>query len=489
MEYPSYTNDSDSQFAAQIDRYKLGPGVSPGGDMFSASEAMLASLGNNPMNVAALLKARSSLHSDSMDTRKAVSVDRMAGKAYDELEKFSSRMRDEYDPKNPEKNARTAAEGASMYSHNPDVLNAASNFNSVVSGVFRAKQDASRSKDVDSWEAEREQREKLNRLQTDSAFASIDRNNRLLREGDMGDENKKTEAWGAMLHGIKSLKTPEANEVALALNSAWTKLNFDGDVETKNEFHYLAESFSKASAYEAVSSDGIADAKEVKNKLKVGAGVDLDAARTPEEKAVALAKANEWITSQYPTNTSNEELNKKNRRSVAEYEESLNKDAEFAGIYGQRAAMAQAIKQLSDSVPSKDATHDEKRDYRVKLETLKLNLHSFNAEIDSIYSIKKQRMDEDKRYMDLREQYLRNKKLDQDIRLDAMNPGFKEMANDMKLRGFDERRSLAFAKEFIDLKKDKSMIGKSDEEILAIIRTAQKAGDFEDGGIDLAPAK
>jgi hypothetical protein len=449
---------------------------------------MMDSMGNDYKNVAALMQARASLHSDSMATRKSISEDFMAKKSYDELDQFSRMMSDEYDPNNPEKNAQTAARGASMFSHNRDVLAAASNMNAVNSGVFKAKQEASQSKDILFLEAERQQREELSRLQTKTAFSQIERNDKLLKEGDMGDENKKIEAWGAMLYGIKSLKTPETDEVALALNTAWTKLSFDGDAETKNEFNYLAQSYAKASAYESVNSDGIAAAKETKDKLKFNPGIDLDAARTPEEKAIALAKANEWIKSQYPTNTSNEEINKKNRRSIAFYEEGLDKDAEISSIYGQRAAIAQAIKQLSDSVPNKDAPHDVKRDYMVKLETLKLNLSSFNAEINSIYSVKQQRMLQDEKFMDLRKKALSNEKLAQDIRLDAQNPAFKQLALDARRQGLDQQRSLAIFKAILSVKQDKMMSGKTDEEILSVIQTALDASGFEDGGLDLPDA-
>lgn len=488
MEYPSYTNDSDTQFAAELDKFKLGPGIRPGSTAKSASEAAMDSMGNNYKNVAALMQARASINASSMATRKSISDDQMAKKTYDELDEFSRMVKDEYDPNDPEKNVQTAAKGASMFSHNRDVLAAASNINAAASGVFKAKQDASQSRNIEFLEAERLQREELTRLQTKSAISTIERNEKLFKEGDMEDENKKTEAWGVMLHGIKSLKTPETDEVALALNSIWTKLSFDGDAETKNEFIYLAKSYAKASVYDSVNSDGIASAKETKDKLKYGPGIDLDAAKTKEERDFALAEANKWIKDEYPTNTGNKEIDKKNQRSIASYEEGLDKDAEISGIYGQRAAMAQAIKQLSDSVPNKDAPHEAKRDYMVNLENLKLNLNSFNAEIDSIYSIKQQRMLQDEKFMDLRKKYLSNEKLAQDIRLDAQNPEFKQLALDIRQQGLDQQRSLAIFKAILSVTQNKMMSGKTDEEILSVIQKALDASGFEDQGLDLPEA-
>jgi hypothetical protein len=488
MEYPSYTNDSDAQFAAELDKFKLGPGIRPGSTAKSASEAAMDSMGNNYKNVAALMQARASLGASSMATRKSISDDQMAKKTYDELDEFSRMVRDEYDPNDPEKNAQTAAKGASMFFHNRDVLEAASNMNQAASGVFKAKQDASFSRDIDFLEAERFQREELARLETRNAFSKIEKSERLYKEGEMGDENKKIEAWASMIYGIKDLNTPETDEVADALTSAWTKLSFDGDMETRNEFNYLAESYSKASFYDSVNSDEIAFAKNTKNKLKYGAEIDLDAAKTPEEKATALAKANEWITSQYPTKTSNEKTNEKNRRSIAQYQEGLDKDAKITGTYSKRAAIAQAIKQLSDSVPSKDAPDDQKRDYKVNLAKLKLNLSGFNSEINSIYEAKKQRMGQDERFMDLRKKALSNDKLAQDIRLDAQNPEFKQLALDARRQGLDQQRSLAIFKAILSVKQDKMMSNKTDEEILSIIQTALDASGFEDGGLDLPDA-
>ena len=488
MEYPLYTNDSDTQFAAELDKFKLGPGVTPGGSAYAASEAAMDFMGNDYKNVAALMQARASLGASSMATRKSISDDQMAKKTYDELDEFSRMVRDEYDPNDPEKNAQTAAKGASMFSHNRDVLAASLNMNAAASGVFKAKQDASQSRDIDFLEAERLQREELVRLQRKDAFYKIKQSEQLYKEGEMGDENKKIEAWGSMIYGIKALNTPETDEVAAALTSVWTKLSFDGDMETRNEFNYLAESYSKASFYESVNSDEIAFAKDTKNKLKYRAGIDLDAVKTPEEKVAALAKANEWITSQYPTNTSNEKTNEKNRRSIAEYQEGLDKDAKITGAYSKRAAIAQAIKQLSDSAPSKDAPDDQKRDYKVNLAKLKLNLSGFNAEIKSIYEVQKQRMEQDEKFMDLRKKALSNEKLAQDIRLDAQNPEFKQLALDVREQGLDQQRSLAIFKAILSVKQDKMMSGKTDEEILSLIQKALDASGFEDGGLDLPDA-
>jgi len=92
MPYNSYTNESDTQFATQLDDYKLGLKRGAGVSDYDAAVAGFNVLPES-MAVGQLMAMRSQAHRSAMGTRKEVAEDQSAGMAEDEFQGFSERVR------------------------------------------------------------------------------------------------------------------------------------------------------------------------------------------------------------------------------------------------------------------------------------------------------------------------------------------------------------------------------------------------------------
>jgi hypothetical protein len=92
MPYNSYTNESDSRFAGQLDEYKLGLPMPSrpvsDGVMADSAFAVLPEL----MSVGRLMEMRSQAHRNAIGTRKEVAEDQSAGMAEDQYLGYSSRI-------------------------------------------------------------------------------------------------------------------------------------------------------------------------------------------------------------------------------------------------------------------------------------------------------------------------------------------------------------------------------------------------------------
>jgi len=278
MPYDSYTNDSDSQFAAQIDRYKLGPGVAPGTSAFDASEAAMDSMGGSNENVMALMQARASLHQSSMGTRKAISEDLTAQREAEELDEFSQKMRDRVTG-DPVKDAVARRDLAMQYGHNKEVRGSLSAFAAADAGVFQGRQFAAQNRQMDYDDANWDVTQDMMNQERGLALRTLAMQDRKLTDFEASSDDQ---VYGGLQEASGSLME-RSKDLSKKISTIGYYLDDAKDYRTARVLGEVTSNFSKSTLLEDVYRTEInAFAPHIEDVNSLIGG-DISKAQTPEE--------------------------------------------------------------------------------------------------------------------------------------------------------------------------------------------------------------
>ena len=288
MPYQTYTNDSDAQFAAELDKFKLGPGIRPGSTAKSASEAAMDSMGNNYKNVAALMQARASLDASSMATRKSISEDVMNKQASDDFDSYSSMMTEGFTG-DPVKDAALRQQASLRFGDNEQAMRhlssmAKSDSDQILARGFKA-QNRAMDEDDANWESDVEMR----RRQRGLTLGKMDMEEKqLILLNDLTDEN----LYGFVQEQAGGL-IERAPELASKIAKVGYLLDSAKDFRTARELGSVSSNFSRSSLLEEAYRSEITAMSPHISRINALIGMDISSAKTPEEydEMLALTKS------------------------------------------------------------------------------------------------------------------------------------------------------------------------------------------------------
>ena len=288
MPYQTYTNDSDAQFAAELDKFKLGPGIRPGSTAKSASEAAMDSMGNDYKNVADLMQARATLGAASMGTRKSISEDVMNKQASDDFDSYSSMMTEGFTG-DPVKDAALRQQASLRFGDNEQAMRhlssmAKSDQDQILARGFKA-QNRAMDEDDANWESDVEMRRQQRGLNLGKMEME---KKQLILLNDSTDE----ELYGFVQDQAGGL-IPRAPELAKKILKVGYRLDSAKDFRTARELGSVTSNFSRSSLLEEAYRSEITAMSPHISRINTMIGMDISSAKTPDEydKMLALTKS------------------------------------------------------------------------------------------------------------------------------------------------------------------------------------------------------
>lgn len=202
MPYQSYTNESDVQFAGQLDDYKLGLSRSAGVSDYDHAVAGFNVLPES-LAVGQLMAMRGNASRDSIFTRKAVSEDRSAGLAQQEMDDFSGFLSEADASDGPQfmEQANEFVRKRWLYGNKEvmDILRRASESRGLVNKV---KADEATGRILDFNRDQENIRFKTAQMEDETAFDKAtlekDRVDAAIASGDLIDDMKAAEFLGGL---------------------------------------------------------------------------------------------------------------------------------------------------------------------------------------------------------------------------------------------------------------------------------------------------
>jgi hypothetical protein len=246
MPYQSYTNDSDTQFAAQLDDYKLGLSRGAGVNDYDAAVAGFNVLSES-LAVGQLMAMRGNANRDAMYTRKTVSEDRSAGMAQQELDDFSGFLSEADASNGPQfmEQANEFVRKRGLYGNKEvmDILKSASESRGLIN---KAKTDESTGRILDFNRDQENVRFKTAQMEDETAFSKAtlekDRVDAAIASGDLMDDMKSAEFLGGLnmdskLQGsfsrtITGLKAANLKEYIPAIGQIAGALSYGSLIDT-----------------------------------------------------------------------------------------------------------------------------------------------------------------------------------------------------------------------------------------------------------------
>jgi hypothetical protein len=298
MPYQSYTNETDSDFAAQLDRYKMGPGVSPGGSAYWASEVAMNAMGNDSMNVARLMEARASLHGKSMDTRRAVAEDRTMVNTEDEFSDFSREMRERVVPGNYEDNAAFYHEAAQRYGHNPKARVSIDALRQADAGLIASRGFRSQHLDNDEYERTRAEREQIDNTSRRLSMNQMDMVDRNLKEAATKSDQELSLSIANNI-GVIFDRNQDAVGPLAELSYHLTK-GSNKDRDAAMALNGIVGQYAKSVHLESAYSAELGRSIGSIDKIGKGIGVDFRVVKSREDYEAFVVNATKYLSSRPP---------------------------------------------------------------------------------------------------------------------------------------------------------------------------------------------
>jgi hypothetical protein len=332
MPYETYTNDSDAQFAAELDKFKLGPGVTPGGSAFAASEAMMDSMGNDYKNVAALMQARASLAAASMGTRKSISEDVMNKQASDDFDSYS-KMMELGVTGDPLEDAKLRKRAALQFGDNERVNRHLSAFAAADAGVIQGRKAISENRQLDYEDETWDERKDLDRQMLSMNKQKNDFE--ITRQNDL--MTATNENVGTLVYGSAGAMIDKNS--ALASSITKTAYHLRDDLEMSKALGKASSVMSQTYGLESVYAERHKKNAPAMAAISQKVGMNADDIDDPAMYDVFLAKAKAVIESG-PENEKEGAL------------AALENHASMKGIFLQRSALEKDFNSHLDKRPA-----------------------------------------------------------------------------------------------------------------------------------------
>lgn len=286
MPYNAFTNDSDTQFAQQLDDYKLGTSRSGGTDYeeaIGAFDALPESLA-----VGEIMKMRAMANDRSIETRKSVALDKTMQRNADEFDAFNDEYQkmgiasDDY-----EGQSKALFELQSKSPANPLIKDAVSALSGASENILKGRAAKSASRQMDMEDANRTMLEDTARLGIKNAFIQGKSLNEKLRVLEEDDETNVSDNFSNMLGGLHE-RFPDLAEKGAVWGERYGK-----DPEMAREVRAMGKmvaGLGRASYLEDANAYPIRKIESTIHSLK-GKGVDLNFDLPPEQIAAAYEKA------------------------------------------------------------------------------------------------------------------------------------------------------------------------------------------------------
>jgi len=422
MPYDSYTNDSDAQFAEQLDRYKLGPGVTPGGSAFQASEAAMDSMGNDYKNVADLMQARATLGGQSIEIRKRIAEDSTKQREADEFDAFLTASKDDYVAGDYVGNAQRLEQRQNESRGNKlidDVIGKRS-----IAGSFsnKGREDQTQALDWQHNESLRDEKEKIDTIATRLALKDRERDEKNYDSVISSEESGKVFALGQAL-GSTFDRDPELFDKVIATT---TRLAESGKFAEIDEITNLMKTYSGSYQLDEAYAPDIARVNELSNPFREF-GINLtesDPIKKKDAYVLAQAKVNEILANPriLPVEKANWEKN---------FKELSDKDKILTGNQTERNAAQIMLRELFTD-PPKDMNSPEAVEWKIKKNIALARASGMDARVKAQFAERDRKISTVERNLELENKHLDNAKLREGIVLAKDNQELRNVLADMR---------------------------------------------------------
>lgn len=424
MPYETYTNESDTQFARDLDRYKLGPGVF--GDVnpssqYAASEAALSLL---PQYAALgqIMSQRSGAHETSMRTRSLIQGEERTRKYEDEFESFSAESQESYDPSDPVGNARKDQELSRKYEGNPLAMAALKGRQDFSQTAFKAIQQRNDQANEEFDFANRGMREQLAVEQMTGSLRMAKKANEEYGSVLQRENTAKVSALGTAM-GSTYERDPDLHDQVMR---AATRLADAGKFTEIDELTDMMGTYSQSHLLEDSYAPEI---KEMKGKAAAFAseGIDL-MVNDPVKRAEAYAAAGAIVNKKLSDPNLSPAVKSNWKRN---YDELVKSSGNITRITEERAGVRNMLGQLLENPPT-DMNAPEAREWRekknvalVRMSSLKGLVQSKTAERERETALRESNLALEKKHLD-------NIKLHQGIIFDKEDQQMKSVILSMR---------------------------------------------------------
>jgi hypothetical protein len=422
MPYDSYTNDSDVQFAAELDKFKLGPGVTPGGSAFAASEAMMDSMGNDYKNVAALMQARASLGGQSIEIRKRIAEDNTKQREADEFDAFLTASKDDYVAGDYVGNAQRLEQRQNDFAGNSRIDDVIGKRFTASSFSNKGRVEQTQALDWQHDENLRLEREKIETIETKLALKDRERVEKNYDSVISSEESGKVFALGQAL-GSTFDRDPELFDKVIATT---TRLAEAGKFAEIDEITNLMKTYSGSYQLDEAYAPDIARVEELSNPFREF-GINLtesDPIKKKDAYVLAQAKVNEILANPriLPVVKANWEKN---------FKELSDKDKILTGNQTERNAAQIMLWELFTD-PPKDMNSPEAVEWKIKKNIALARASGMDARVKAQFAERNRKIATIERNFELENKHLDNAKLRQGIVLAKDNQELRNVLADMR---------------------------------------------------------
>ena len=422
MPYDSYTNDSDAQFAAQLDRFKLGPGVTQGGSAFQASEAAMDSMGNNYKNVADLMQARATLGGQSIEIRKRIAEDNTKQREADEFDAFLMASKDDYVAGDYVGNAQRLEQRQNDFAGNTRIDDVIGKRFTASSFSNKGRVEQTQALDWQHNESLRDEREKLDTIATRLALKDRERVEKNYDSVISSEESAKVVALGQAM-GLTLDTDPELYDNVIAVS---TRLAEAGKFAEIDEITNMMKTYSGSHQLDEAYAPEIARVKSLSDPfLEFGINLtESDPIKKKDAYALAQAKVNDILLN--PAISNVEKANwKKNFEELSEKDEKLTRNQT------ERNAAQKMLRELFTD-PPKDMNSPEAVDWKIKKNIALMRAGGMDARIKAQFVERDRKIATAERNLELENKHLDNAKLRQGIVLAKDNQELRNVLADMR---------------------------------------------------------
>lgn len=432
MSYNSYTNESDTQLAEQLDRFKLGRGSSPDISPYAASEAALSMLPLQ-MDVAQLMQARASLGAQSMNIRKGVADDATRRQEQDEFDSYLMEARDSYEPGNEIRNSQVRQDLFNKYQGNPLVERSLELGQRSSSWASESKRNRNQDAEMDFEYENRGVAEKLKLEQTRLNLQQTEYNNERFKQLKDAEDMDLVDKAGKTFGNVYDQDPDMFNAGMSFIKQA----HLDGNYGMIRNIATMMGSFSTSYMLEEGYSDEIKKTQVRQAALKSETGIDLFNAK-PEEKEVLYSQAEQKLREKYAKDPA------KLEGAIGVLKQTVEFDRKMTELTGGRDVLRQQMTDWMKRKPA-DMNSPEGRAWQGEEAVLTMKAAKYNGIVEKRFAERKREQDNAERNQTLFNKHLDMLKKQQDIKFGPQNQAFKQAIIDMRRDKMDaDRMAMVF---------------------------------------------
>jgi hypothetical protein len=449
--YQSYTNDSDTQFADQLDSYKLGTSRSGGSDYDEAVGAFNTL--PESMAVGQIMQMRQAAQNNSLATRRLVAEDNVKTTEANEFAAFNDSYQNlNLDPTDYEGNAKALAKFEMQNPGNKLIKDAADGIREASGKVLTGRKQKNDSLDMDDDDATREIRQKTNLL---NVQANLKKAQVLYETATMAEDEINPGSVMSKVTGTLAEKHPELMGIAASWNS-----RYGNNPELAEETRGMARLLTGLGTAGYLEDANKYPMENIGKGLKsLVSNINFDYNQTPEAIANAYAEAANKFEDSTPQDIALEKL-------IAQHKIIYNAQA-------TRKGLEQSITDLLSKQPDiMDAK--AKADFKAEIANIQTRAGVITGQVEKDYKDRKAQEDAITQEQTERKLVVQEEGLD--IRRDSADSIIenKDKNTDIKEREFrrktQERDDNESDEVFADLMRNKDFMKKPVEEQTRIFR-------------------